>query len=236
MTENKRIKNVIFYLISQDIIISQEDFSNKIGYNPSSVSQIVCGKKPLSEKFANKVTDTFKNINSNYLFGRGDMLKNDFLEEKNSNLNGNQNGNLSEKTEKKYTVPLIPFDAVAGFGSSDNAGISYEDCERYAVPEFERSGVEFVVRVSGSSMYPKYSNGDVLACRKIYDILFFQWGKIYVIDSCSQGILVKRIYEDTKNPDNIILVSDNKEKYPPHPMPKSDIRSLSIVLGVIRME
>ena len=133
-------------------------------------------------------------------------------------------------------IPLITFDAVAGFHGGDNPGVRYEDCERYVVPEFEKSGVEFLVRVSGSSMYPKYSNGDILACRKINNILFFQWGKIYVIYSSSQGILVKRIYEDKENPDNIMLISDNKEKYPPHPMPKSDIRSLSIVLGVIRME
>jgi hypothetical protein len=32
------------------------------------------------------------------------------------------------------------------------------------------------------------------------------------------------------------LVSDNKEKYEPFAIPKTDIRSLSIVLGVVRME
>ena len=83
-------------------------------------------------------------------------------------------------------------------------------------------------------MYSKCSSGDILACKKVNDILFFQWGKVYVIDS-SQGQLVKRICEH-ENPDMLQLVSDNKEKYPPFPIPKSDIRSLSIVLGVIRME
>ena len=151
-------------------------------------------------------------------------------EEENNILNSPQ-----DKNERIFTVPLIPIEAVAGFTGYDNGGIRYEDCEKYTVPEFKKSGVEFLIRVSGSSMYPKYSNGDILACRKVTDVLFFQWGKVYVIDS-SQGQLVKRIYEDEKNPDNIILISDNKEKYPPHPMPKSDIRSLSIVLGVIRME
>lgn len=91
-----------------------------------------------------------------------------------------------------------------------------------------------MIRVSGSSMYPKYSNGDILACRRVHDILFFQWGKVYVIDS-SQGALVKRVFKD-ESQDNILLVSDNMEKYPPFSFPKSDIRSLSIVLGVIRLE
>ena len=68
----------------------------------------------------------------------------------------------------------------------------------------------------------------------IDDIQFFQWGKIYVIDS-SQGALVKRVFEDN-DPERILLVSDNREKYPPFSIPKSDIRSVSIVLGVIRLE
>ena len=153
----------------------------------------------------------------------------------NKHLSTLQELESKEKSQRKlFAVPLLPIEAVAGFAGSDNEGVRYEDCERYAVPEFERSGVEFVIRVSGSSMYPKYSNGDILACRKINDILFFQWGKVYVIDS-SQGALIKRIFEH-ENPDYISLVSDNKEKYPPFPMPKSDIRSLSVVLGVIRME
>lgn len=95
-------------------------------------------------------------------------------------------------------------------------------------------GVEFLIRVSGSSMYPKYANGDILACKKIHEILFIQWGKVHVIESVSQGALVKRIFEH--DADTIRCVSDNKDNYPAFLMPKSDIRSLSIVLGVIRLE
>jgi hypothetical protein len=131
-------------------------------------------------------------------------------------------------------IPLIPLDAVARY-TEDNPGITLEDCQLYRVPEFQKNGAEFLIRVSGSSMYPKYSNGDVLACKKIHKIEFFQWGKVYVIDS-SQGQMVKRIFEDAEGKDNITLVSDNGEKYPHFSIKKSSIRSLSIVLGVVRME
>lgn len=96
------------------------------------------------------------------------------------------------------------------------------------------AGAEYLIRVSGSSMYPKYSSGDILACKKIHEITFFQWGKIYVINS-AQGAMVKRLFECTTNTDNIICKSDN-EKYPPFELPKSEIRSLSIVIGVVRLE
>jgi transcriptional regulator with XRE-family HTH domain len=75
MTENKRLKNVIFWLISQEIVESQEDFAIKLGYNPSALSQIVTGIKPLSKKFAQKIVNFCNMINSDYLFGDGEMLQ-----------------------------------------------------------------------------------------------------------------------------------------------------------------
>ncbi len=186
----------------------------------------------------------------------GSIHNNNIINNVNSDNNNNQiitgiKGNVNINTPSKEETPiqrgliptenkdkgcpLIPIDAIAGFGTGDNNGVSYEDCEHYIVPDFDKRGMDFLIRVSGSSMYPKYSNGDVLACKKITSITFFQWGKVYVIDS-SQGALVKRIFEDKDNPDNIICVSDNKENYPPFSMPKDEIRSLSIVLGVVRLE
>jgi phage repressor protein C with HTH and peptisase S24 domain len=185
-----------------------------------------------SDKLHQNITDkniatiiaSYHELNLEWLLtGKGSMLKSE------ETLSSKESG-----YKKPFMVPLIPIEAIAGFPDNDTPGTRYEDCDLYAVPEFEKSGFEFVIRVSGSSMYPKYSSGDILACRKVKDILFFQWGKVYVIDS-SQGPLVKRVFEHD-NPELLLLVSENKEKYPPFSLPKSDVRSLSLVLGVIRME
>jgi phage repressor protein C with HTH and peptisase S24 domain len=240
-----RIKEIINYNG-----ISNNEFGRNIGCSSAQITQMLTHEKNFGIDKLLKILSAYPELSSDWLLtGNGPMLRKTNRTSENiiNPSEASQGADSKDKytnnidtiqanREKFFSIPLIPFDAVAGFSGEDNPGVRYEDCERYIVPEFEKSGVEFVIRVSGSSMYPKYSNGDILACRKINNILFFQWGKIYVIDSSSQGILVKRIYEDVDNPDHIILVSDNKEKYPPHPMPKSDIRSLSIVLGVIRME
>jgi transcriptional regulator with XRE-family HTH domain len=76
MAENKQIKNVIFWLISQEIVTSQEDLAQKMGYNASSFSQIVTGRKPLSKKFAKNLGSFCNMINTDYLFGKGSMLTN----------------------------------------------------------------------------------------------------------------------------------------------------------------
>jgi len=91
-----------------------------------------------------------------------------------------------------------------------------------------------LIRVSGNSMYPKYSNGDILACKPISDISFFQWGKAYVLDT-DQGAIVKRLFEG-KDDSSIECRSDNKEHYPAFQIPKLSIRNISIVVGVIRLD
>ena len=206
--------------------IGQTKFEENVGLSRGLINKI---KGDISLSTVNKILSNYPELNKEWLLsGEGDML------------NWPDNLNLQKmkayQDNKEYkTVPLLPIDAVAGFPLEDIMGINYADCEQYRVPEFEMSGCEFVIRVSGSSMYPKYSNGDLLACKKIPEITFFQWGKVYVLDTI-QGALVKRLFEDKETQDNIICQSDNKESYPPFSLPKNEIRSLSIVLGVIRME
>ena len=212
MKGSEKIEKILQYL---DINPSKLS-SNLELKHVQNIYDIQNDKVNISKEMAKKIVNKYPEFNISWLLtGDGNML------------------NQLIKNNDNTGIPLIPFDAVAGYGE-DKEGVKYEDCERYNVPEFTKGGVEFLIRVSGSSMYPKYSNGDILACKKIHDILFFQWGKVYVIDS-SQGQLVKRIFESEKE-DCITLVSDNKEKYPPFSIPKEDIRSLSIVLGVVRME
>ena len=140
----------------------------------------------------------------------------------------------NEKEEKAHKLPLIPIDAVAGYNGIDEAGVRISECPKYHVPDFIDAQAEFLIRVSGSSMYPKYSSGDILACRKVQEVTFIQWGKIYVIDS-QQGMMVKRFFEIEGEPDLVLCKSDN-ENYPPFRLPKDEIRSLSIVVGAIRLE
>ena len=131
-------------------------------------------------------------------------------------------------------IPLIPLDAVAGFPAESGGGVRMEDCERYVIPEFENKGANFLIRVSGDSMVPLYYSGDLLACRKITDIRFFQWGTVYVLET-SQGVLVKRVQESADHADSILCVSENSSVHHPFLLPRDDIRSLSIIVGLVRL-
>lgn len=131
----------------------------------------------------------------------------------------------------KEGIPFIPINAMAGAMMGEQTVMEYE-CERYVVPLFK--GAEFLIPVKGSSMYPKYSSGDIVACKRIpMTDIFFQWNKVYVLDT-NQGALIKRIKKGS-DAEHILIVSDNKD-YEPFELPIRCINNVAIVIGVIRLE
>lgn len=137
--------------------------------------------------------------------------------------------------KKNEDFPLIDIDAMAGHANGDSQTMAYDVASNYRIPELEGKGVKYLIRVSGSSMYPKYSNGDLLACKPLSDKSFFQWGKPYVLDT-EQGAIVKRLFPCKEDDDCLECHSDNITHYPPFKIPKESIRSIAIVVGVIRLE
>lgn len=133
---------------------------------------------------------------------------------------------------KTKSIPLVSATAVGGLGNSIFAIGQKDVKDHYVIPKFQNKKVDFMIEVEGSSMYPKYNSGDVVACRIINDQTFIQWNKTHVISTKDQGIIIKRINPGT---DGLMMVSDNKE-YPPFEVPKSEIDGIAIVVGVIRLE
>lgn len=202
------------------------------------------GGKGLSSSSIEKILLAYDDINPDWLLtGRGPMLKTkdtssaspteeqQFSTSKDTKKIAILQGDAAKKSTKG--IPLIPMEAIAGFPAIDNDGVSFDDCQHYSIPEFEAKGANFLIRVSGDSMTPLYCNGDIIACRKISEIHFFQWGGVYVLDT-SQGVLVKYVEECEKNDDCILCVSENK-RYKPFSLPKDDIRSLSTIVGLVRL-
>ena len=162
------------------------------------------------------------------LTGKGEMLK----ESAKSNLSPITTPKKDKIGIEQQGIPLIPLDAMAGFGTGGVQVMDY-DTQKYVVPEFTELNVDFMIRVKGSSMYPKYNSGDLVACKKlVLSDIFFQWNKVYVLDT-DQGALIKRIKKGSE--DNLLIVSDNPS-YDPYELHLSQIHAIAIVLGVIRLE
>lgn len=182
-----------------------------------------------------KVFSLCEHINIDWLLtGRGTMLKSETtppMGDKDSPKEEDDNPVALHTDNPKEGIPLIPINAMAGAMMGEQTVMDYE-CERYVVPLFK--GAEFLIQVKGSSMYPKYSSGDVVACKRVpMTDLFFQWNKVYVLDT-NQGALIKRIKRGS-DADHILIVSDN-EAYEPFELPLRCVNNVAIVIGVIRLE
>ena len=194
-----------------------------LGQNGYKLDGVGCITKQKMSNIRNGITDVktevvaelcraFPKVNANYILtGKGSM----FLEEC---LNGTVE-----------TRPRIPYDAEAGSLTDAVDGVTEVQCERLAVvaafPKYD-----FTIRVTGRSMEPYYFAGDEVACLRVNESQFLQWGRVHVLDTV-QGVVIKRIYE---NGDCIRCASFNPE-YPDFNVPKADIRSYNLVVGALRL-
>lgn len=181
--------------------------------------------KGMNSSNIEKILHNYRDLSPEWLLtGRGEMLRSD----KPTQTHIPTAHPALNPTEG---IPLIPLSAMAGALTSAQTVLEHE-CDRYVVPAFK--GADFLIQVKGSSMYPKYSSGDIVACQRVtMDKLFFQWNKVYVIDT-DQGPLIKRI-KPGHDKDHVLIVSDN-EKYDPFELPCASIYAVALVIGVIRLE
>lgn len=128
-------------------------------------------------------------------------------------------------------IPLIPVEAMAGYFTGEQT-VLLQECERYVVPMFRNA--DFLIYVRGDSMQPRYFSGDMVACKMLsLTDIFFQWGKVYIVDT-DQGVLIKKVMRGT-SADTITLVSENAN-YEPFEISRRGIYHIALVMGLIRAE
>ncbi|HCS21066.1 MAG TPA: hypothetical protein DIW47_10995 [Bacteroidetes bacterium] len=208
MNLKERIK-----LFISSLAITASEFEKRCGLGNGYVNNI---RVSISDQKLEQISKAFPQLNPVWLkMGEGTMLI------------GEQN-----RSTASIGIPLVPIEALAGNGSGEFVIQNTDIEDRYIIPEFNKA--DFLIRVKGSSMYPKYSAGDILACMRVGKSKFIQWNKAYVIDT-DQGVMVKRII---KAPDENkwILRSENKDYQDITINPDEDIHHISLVIGVIRFE
>ena len=223
-TVNNRIKEISKKFCNGNI----SELARITGINQPALRDIVGKKraKPGYEILTAIVDNSTLQINGNWLLtGEGEM------QYRSANIESELPDALGTDFRTK-TIHLYDVSAAAGYSSFDEIISNEKVIDTFIVPTFK--DISWMIYVKGSSMYPKYSSGDIIACRVLYESRFIQWGKVYVVATKEQGILVKRLEQSQKD-DHIKAVSDNPT-YKPFDIPNDEILGIALVIGVVRLE
>lgn len=215
--ENSKERLVLFLKLRG---LSQGKFEKMAGLSNGYVNKL---KANLTSNTIQRIVGAFPDLNPNWLmYGEGEMLK---------PANNATEDNSLEPSKDGTGIPLIPVDAMAGYFAGEQT-VLLQECDRYVVPAFRNA--DFLIHVRGDSMMPHYYSGDMVACKMLSLVdIFFQWGKVYVINT-DQGALIKKVEPGTTD-ESITLMSEN-EKYKPFEISRRSIYQIAIVIGVIRAE
>lgn len=227
-------------LIDSKKVTDKRDFALKIGISPSMVTEISKGRSNVGTLAVQNIVSVF-NIDADWLLtGRGKMLKSPSTpstpqtpvkshheQEAIPLAEINGTGNIKP-------IPLVTETAAAGFGNEYFSIAEKDVKEYYVIPKFRFCRVDFMIEVSGLSMYPHFNPGDVIACTILHDRKFLQWNKCHVIATREQGILVKRLMP-SKHEGCLTAISDNKD-YPPFDIPVEEITGIALVVGSVSLE
>ncbi len=201
--------------------LSVRAFEQSINASNGAIGRAINKGSDIVATWLSKIIETYPDINATWLLtGEGTMLRSDA-------------GTPIATAELTAVggIPLIPIEAMAGVLSGNSAQVMERECEHYNIPMFK--GAEFLIRISGDSMQPKYYSGDIVACKRLPLDTFFQWNRVYVVDS-EQGVIIKRVRRGSDDR-HIVFVSDNTA-YEPFELPLEKIYSIALVVGVVRAE
>lgn len=230
MNINTRIQSII----DQRYNANKRAFASAIGVGATVIQNIVGARQGKPSYDVIEKICANANISPEWLLtGNGPMLK---ATEASEPVIANQRPAVTIYPAKHVDdwhqgIPLIPFSAMAGALRGEIQVCEYE-CEHYIVPEFKTAN--FLITINGDSMLPTYKSGDIVACqREAMTSVFFQWNRPYVLDT-AQGAILKRIRPGSDK-EHILIVSDNPA-YIPFELPLSEIYSVALVIGFIRLE
>lgn len=194
--------------------IGQTKFEEICGLSRGLINNM---KGSLSSSSVSKIANIYPELNIDWL-----------LYEKGRMLNGS-----SSLPVKSYTtgVPYYNVDFIGGFDLIIN--------DQTVTPEYlidfkEYNKATCWCNITGHSMEPEITSGDIIALREVIDPSFLPFGEIYAIITTNNMRTIKRI-GPASSPENYSLIPTNKApEYGIQEIPKNMIYKVYEVLGCMK--
>lgn len=208
-----------------EIGLSQTEAANSLGVQQAAVSNQLNGR-PFGKNSAAKWNKAFGFRVNWLLTGEGPM----FDDEGSSTLKEFHPLEDHPELNHEDDIPVIP----ARLFRAPEINIyeyvmSSPNVERLPpVPHFQKH--DLFATCPGDAMSPRICRGYLLALRRMPIDSTIINGEIYVIDTLSQGMFLRRIID---NGEGLTFISENQTEFPDFSLPYSDIINIFRVVGVL---
>lgn len=201
--------------------ISQMEICELLGVRQPYISNIENGKRPLNEDKFSILYNHYGNIILKYkTTDRPIVVQND--KDENSNI-----------PQISYTtgVPYYNVDFIGGFDIVENDQTLNPE---YLIDFRKYNEATCWCNVTGHSMEPEITHGDIIALKRIEDFSFIPLGEVYAIVTTNGMRTIKRI-GPSQNKDMYTLIPTNKSpEYGEQELPKTMIMYIYQVLGCMK--
>lgn len=208
-----------------EIGMSQIEAANMLGVQQAAVSNQLNGR-PFGKNSAAKWNKVFGFRVNWLLTGEGSMFDPDSDDRTRESYYLEDHPELNHEND----IPVIP----ARLFRAPEINI-YEyvmnspNVERLPpVPHFQKH--DLFATCPGDAMAPKICRGYLIALRRMPEGSTIINGEIYVVDTISQGMFLRRIVD---NGDSLTFIAENQQDFPDFNLPYSDVINIFRVVGVL---
>lgn len=232
------MKKAYEYLRFQGLAGTQEDVADMLNRQRTNVSSALNGNpKYLTDKFIEDFCKTFRAINPNWLItGEGSMLISD------GNSQADTISGKNTSVQQAVNVPAISYTHGRPYFNVDFlGGFDIIINDQTVMPEYNidfkpynKEGVMWC-NITGHSMEPLVSNGDIIAIKEMKDWRdFILYGEVYGIVTEDMRT-VKVVTKSEQGQDFMRLVPINKsEEYQPQDIPVRLVTHVFKVVGCMK--
>ena len=139
---------------------------------------------------------------------------------------GDQSGgmkvlSITVNEDNEEYIDLIPQKASAGYLNGYADPEYLEEMPKFNLPTLSRTGTHRAFEITGDSMLP-IKPGTIIIGQYLDSLRDLKDGRCYILLSKEEGVVYKRVFDYTKDHNQLFLVSDNKA-YSPYRVNVEDV-------------
>jgi hypothetical protein len=204
-------------------------FSKRIGVTGTTIESIVNGR-PQADGSRKKTKPGYDvlsaiinefDINPDYLFGKSSVMLRSEIS--NTPTYSGMPKVISTTPDGKENVVYVPAKARAGYLDGYGDAEYIETLPAFHMPQLT-NGTFRCFEVQGNSMMRTFFDGDMVFGRYVESFSDIKDGRVYVIISKNDGVVLKRVINHIDDTKKLILKSDNNDgNYPTFTIHAEDI-------------